>query len=162
MKTSAKVVFCVLCIAVLVSIPSVLAQADKLIGVWRITESRIIPKSGRNQKPVVIKNPQPGIFIFTRNHFSWVNVPRDPDSDLPEDPTLAEFAADFEQLTALSGTYNAEGSSIEANIFVSETTNPIGERNALYFNYKFEGDVLVLTLLDWKGRDLELKMMRLE
>jgi hypothetical protein len=150
------------CIAVLVSVPSVLAQADKLIGVWNITEAEIIPTPDQNQKPTVIKNPQPGIVIFTKNHFSWVHVPRGSNYDLPENPTLANFAADFEQLTAFSGTYDVKGSAIEANIIVSKTPNPMGEGNTLYFEYKFEGDNLVLILRQWKGKDLELKMTRLE
>jgi hypothetical protein len=159
MKTSAKVIACLVCLAVLVSIPCALAQADKLVGVWRITEARLFAQPDQDQEETVIKNHRPGILIFTRNHFSWVDVHGEPAPDLPEEPDLAHFSAAFNQLTAFSGTYEANGSSITAPVIVSKEPNAMSEGTILNFEYRFEGDTLVLKLDTW---NLEFKMRRLE
>ena len=154
MKTRVRVIACMASLAILMTVPSALAQAGKLVGVWKITEAETF---GNN--PQKIKDPRPGILIFTRNHFSWVDVHGNPAPELPENPTLANFAAAFEQLTAFSGSYEVKGSSITANIIVSKDPGATSEGSTLYFEYKFEGDTLVLTLRQF---NLELKMSRLE
>ena len=107
----------------------------------------------------VIKNHRPGILIFTKHHFSWVDVHGDPAPELPEEATLAYFSAAFNQLTAFSGTYEVKGSSITAPVIVSKDTGAMRDGSVLNFEYKFEGDMLVLTLKAW---NLELKMKRVE
>jgi hypothetical protein len=154
MKRSFIAVICMVSFAFLSAVPSALAQADKLVGVWRIAEAETLGKN-----PQKIKNPRPGILIFTRNHFSWVDVHGNPAPDLPEPPTLAYFAAAFDQLTAYSGSYEVKGSSIIANVIVSKNPNALKDNSTLNFEFKFEGDMLVLTL---RQLDLELKMRRLE
>ena len=95
MKISVKIVACVVFLSILVSVPSALAQSDKIVGVWRITEARLFAQPDQNQEETIIKNHRPGILIFTRDHFSWVDVHGEPVADLPQEPTLAQFAAAF-------------------------------------------------------------------
>lgn len=159
MKTAVKVVACTVFLYILVAVPSAWAQADKVVGVWRITEAKIFAQPDQNQEETIIKDHRPGILIFTRNHFSWVDVHGEPAPDLPEDPTLANFSAAFNQLTAFSGTYRVQGSSIQALVVVSKEPNDMSEGTILDFQYRFEGDMLVLTLKAW---NLEFKMTRLE
>jgi hypothetical protein len=154
MKRSFTVIVCTVSFAFLLSVPSAPAQAGKLVGVWRIAQAETFGKN-----PQKIQNPRPGILIFTRNHFSWVDVHGDPAPDLPKPPTLAYFAAAFDQLTAFSGSYEVKGSSIIANVIVSKDPSELNDSNTLNFEYKFEGDMLVLTL---RQLNLELKMTRLE
>lgn len=155
MKTRIRIIAGMVSLAILVTAPSILAQSDKLVGVWKIAEAETF---GNN--PQKIEDPQPGILIFTRNHFSWVDNHGAPLPEIQDKkPTLAYFAAAFDQLTALSGSYEVKGSTIAANIIVSKDPKATSEGDTLYFEYKFEGDLLVLTL---KQFDLELKMMRIE
>jgi hypothetical protein len=162
MKMLFKPALCTLCFAVLASVPSLSAQTDILIGVWRVTESRLTSLSNPHKNPVIIKDPWPGAMIFTKRHFSWVDAHDNPNADLPKDPALADYAADFEQLTAFSGTYAVKGSTITVDIFVSKDPADIREDSYLHFDYKFDGDWLVLTLKDWKKHNMELKLRRLE
>ena len=141
-------------LAVLLAVPSVFAQADKLVGVWKITEAETFGKN-----PQKIEDPRPGILIFTKNHFSWVDNHGASLPEIQDKPAIAYFAAAFDQLTALSGSYEVKGNAIEANIIVSKDPKATSKGDTLYFEYKFEGDALVLTL---KQFDLKLKMNRLE
>jgi hypothetical protein len=159
MKTPSKAMVCAVFLISLMAVPSVFAQPDKLVGVWRITEAKIFAQPDRNLEETVITNHRPGMFIFTRNHFSWVDVHGEPAPDLPDEPDLATFAAAFNQLTAFSGTYQVKGSSIQALVFVSKDPNAMSEGTTLNFEYRFEGDTLFLTMKAW---NLELKMVRLE
>ena len=146
MKAPIKTASYIIILAMLVTIPSALAQADKLIGVWKITEARVVFPADQNKKSTELKNPRPGIIIFTRNHFSWVDNHGEPLPDLQEkNPDLAYFATSFNQLTAFSGTYDVKGSSIMAPVIVSKMPMITNENSSLYFDFKFEADMLVLT-----------------
>lgn len=154
-----KVIVCTVFLVSLMAVPSVFAQADKLVGVWQISGAKIFAQPEQNLEETVIKDPRPGLLIFTRNHFSWVDVHGEPAPDMPDQPDLAYFSAAFNQLTAFSGTYQVKGSSIEALVFVSKDPNSMSEGSTLHFEYRFEGDILFLTLKAW---NLELKLVRLE
>jgi hypothetical protein len=163
MKTVFKVASFIVFLVMPFFIPSTLAQVDKLIGVWKITEARIVPPSDQNHKPTEIKNYSPGIIIFTKNHFSWVDNHGEPLPDLQEeDPNVAYFATSFNQLAAFSGTYKVTGSSITAPVIVSKMPNIISEGSSLNFDYKFEGDMLVLTWHTPQKYNVTFKLERLE
>jgi hypothetical protein len=145
MKAALKAISYVAILAILALAPAALAQASKLVGVWKITEATAVSQSDQNQKPTEIKNPRPGIIIFTRNHFSWVDNHGEPLPDLQEkNPDLAYFGTAFNQLTAFSGTYDVKGSSIMAPVIVSKMPGITRETSTLDFDFKFEGDTLVL------------------
>src|SRR5688572_10176532 len=94
-----------------------LAQATpSLQGVWRVTE---IVVTGANA--ATNKSPQPGLYVFTKQHYSIITVngtaPRK-DVGTPKDPaklTDAEKIARYEvwdAFTANSGTYQVSGSTL--------------------------------------------------
>lgn len=160
MKAPLKAASFMVILSMLVFAPSIFAQADKLIGVWKITEARVVPQAGQKTAPREIKDPQPGIIIFTRNHFSWVDNHGGPLPELQDkDPDLAYFATAFNQLTAFSGTYDVHGSSILAPIIVSKMPSITSKESSLNFDFKFEGDALVLT---WHAPDNNQVIFKLE
>ena len=147
----------------LLFVPSISAQAGKLIGVWKITEARIVPPEGRNQESTEIKNYRPGIIIFTRNHFSWVDSHGQPLPNLQEeDPNVAYFATAFNQLTDFSGSYEAKDSSIMVSVIVSKMPDILSENSSLKFEYEFEGNLLVLKWNTPKNYNVTFKLERLE
>jgi hypothetical protein len=163
MKAPLKAASFMVILSLLIFAPSISAQANKLIGVWKITEARVVPQSGRKTAPREIKDPQPGILIFTRNHFSWVDNHGEPLPDLQDkDPDLAYFATAFNQLNAFSGTYDVNGSSIIAPILVSKMPNITSQVSTLNFDFKFEGDALVLTWHAPDNNQITFKLERLE
>jgi hypothetical protein len=163
MKALLKAASYMVILAMLIFAPSILAQANKLMGVWKITEARIVPPSDQNKKPTEVKDPRPGIIIFTRNHFSWVDNHGKPLPDLQEEnPDVAYFATAFNQLNAFSGTYSVKGSSITAPVLVSKIPTITSEGSSLHFDFKFEGDMLILTWHAPEQYQVTFKLERLE
>ena len=163
MKTPIRAVACMVFLALLIVAPSTFAQGSKLVGVWKITEARSVPPSDQNGQPRELKNYRPGIIIFTKSHFSWVDNHGEPLPDLQEkDPNVAYFATSFDQLTDFSGTYEVKGSSIAAQVLVSKMPSVVREGGALIFTYRFEGEVLVLSWETPKKDTVTFKLERLE
>src|SRR5947209_4847678 len=107
----------------------VLAQAKpgsaSVQGVWKVAEIAVTggPNAG------TVAQPQPGFFVFTRSHYSVVRIngsgprPKFTIKDLAK-PTDAEKLAAYAQwdrLTAQSGTYQVAGATL--------TTRPIVAKN---------------------------------
>ena len=163
MKAPFKSASCMVILAMLVYAPSALAQANRLIGVWKITEARVVHPPDQKQAPTEIKSPRPGILIFTRNHFSWVDNHGEPLPDLQErNPDIAYFATAFNQLTAFSGTYDVKGSSIMAPVIVSKMPILTNNNSCLNFDFRFEGSVLILTWHSPDKNQVTFKLERLE
>ncbi len=163
MKAPLKAASYTVILAMLLFAPSTFAQANQLVGVWKVTEARIVPLPDQKKAPTEIKAPRPGIIIFTRNHFSWVDNHGEPLPDLQEkNPDLAYFGTAFNQLTAFSGTYDVKGSSIMAPILVSKMPAITNETSTLNFDFKFEGDMLVLTWHPPEKYQVTFKLERLE
>ena len=163
MKTPPKAASYMAVLALLVFALAGFAQANKLMGVWKIVEARVAAPPDRKKAPAEIKDPRPGIMIFTRNHFSWVDNHGNPLPDLQgQNPDVAYFATAFNQLNAFSGTYNVKGSSIMAPVLVSKMPAITNENSSLYFDFKFEGDMLVLTWHAPQKYQITLKLERLE
>jgi lipocalin-like protein len=121
--------------------------APSLQGVWRVAE---IAVTGANASSNT--SPQPGLFMFTRQHYSIVTVngtaPRK-DPGTPKDPAkltdaekMARYAV-WDPFTANSGTYKVSGSTI--------TTQPVVAKNPSVMmgqgqtrEFKIEGNTLTL------------------
>ncbi|MEJ2111072.1 MAG: lipocalin-like domain-containing protein [Acidobacteriota bacterium] len=173
MKTSVKIVFCTLFIAMLMAVsctstqsdetaaePEATAAAGELVGVWKIMEATIGPET---EEPVFVENHRPGIFIFTSKYFSWVDVHgEEPAPELPEEPTDAQLAQAYAQLTAITGSYELNGSKVSSSIIVSKNPNDMGAGENVGFEYSFEGDMLVLKVMDNTQAVLIFKLKRLE
>jgi hypothetical protein len=163
MKTYVKFLTCTAVLISIIVIASEFAVDDKnLIGAWKSTETKLTFPSNPNQEPIVIKNPRPSIFIFTRKYFSWVAVHDEPATELTKDSAPNAYVAIYNQLLAFSGIYDVKGNSIEAHVMVSKNPKDMSKSTTLNFEYKFEGNTLVITLVGRREFDIELKMIRLE
>jgi len=163
MKLYVKIVGCTSVLISLLVASSETAVADKnLVGVWKSKETKLTFTTDPNREPVVVKNPRPSIFIFTQKHFSWVEVHGDPAPELEKDSTPNNYVAIYNQLLAFSGMYDVKGNSIAAHVIVSKNPKDMSKSTTLNFEYKFEGDMLVITLVGRREFDIELKMIRLE
>ena len=165
MKRSATVVACLLSLSVLATVPSALAQADKLIGVWKTTEAKLPANPEQNLEGGTLANPQPEITVFTQKHFITVGVhSEEPRPDLPQNSTDAQLLEAWRPFTAQAGTYEVTGSTITIHTMVTKSPNLMNRKASRTRNYRFEGDVLILSYRpssEWPA-PIELKMIRLE
>ena len=163
MTSLLKTVSYIVLLAMVLCVPCVSAQDNKLIGVWKITDARTIPASDQNQKPKEIRNYRPEIMIFTKSIFSWVDNHGEALPDLQEEnPNVAYFATAFDQLTAVSGSYEVKGSSIEVSVTMSKMPKVIRKGAFLRYQYEFEKDVLVLTWHTPTKDKITFKLARLK
>jgi len=124
------------------------AAAPSVEGVWRITE---IVTTGANA--ATNASPQPSLVIFTRGHYSYVNVngtqPR-PTYAPAKDPaklTDAEKIARFEQwnrFAANSGTYQINGTTLSRRPIVAKNVTVMTTNPPFVAEFTLEGDTLVL------------------
>jgi len=136
---------------------------NKLIGVWEIIGNTIEFPPDMNQETIEYDTHLPGIMIFTKKYFSWVSFHGESLPELPEEPTDAQVAAVYNQLSALVGTYEIEGSSIERRIIVSKNPNQMSsDSEAHTLPYAFEGDILTLFMTLENQIIYTLKLQRLE
>lgn len=166
MKKSLIVTACMVSFALLLAAPAALAQADKLIGVWRVTE---ISYSGEYAR--TITTPQPGLWFFTKNHYSWQVIVSDkPRPNLQMPDATAEQVMEQIMLPYFSnsGTYEAKGSTLNLNAMVSKWPFLMARKEAervpiVPISFKFEGDMLILTVTYiGPGNPTEYKLTRLE
>lgn len=153
----------------LASVASLSAQrpqsvATSIQGVWKVSE---VESNG-----VVNRNPQPGLYIFTRGYFSIVQVtsaePRKPN---PAPATVDEYAALYGNgaFVASSGTYEVTApDTIVTRGLVAK--NPGGMTPNSFTNRRFtvssDGKMLSLTTVTNQqgqaGRGDALKLTRVE
>ena len=120
-------------------------QAPSLQGAWRVTE---VISTGPNAS----KSPQPGLYLFTKRHYSIVSVggtaPRK-DPGAPADPTKltdAEKLARYEvwdTLTANAGTYTVSGSTLTTQPLVAKNPSVMAGPAATR-EFKIDGNTLTL------------------
>lgn len=159
MRTHVMIIACMVSFAFLLAVPSAMAQADKLIGVWKMIEVKYLNPQ-QNQVVRTITNPPPGIVIFTKKHFSSVGVTGDKHRpSLPENPTDAQLLEAWRPFVGLSGTYEVKGSTLTVKIMVAKNPLPSNEPSTESWNFRFEGDMFITA--DPKGR-WEVKYTRLE
>ena len=104
MRMPTKVIACMVSLAILVAVPSALAQADKLIGVWKLVEF-----AGIGPDAVTLTKVQPQIAIFTKKHMMVMGVKSsEPRPELPENATDAQKVAAWEPFLAEAAEYEAD------------------------------------------------------
>ena len=141
-------------------------------GVWRIAEV-VLPGATPAEKGTTITNPQPGLIIFTRGHYSQLAVrgqqPRAaaaPAKD-PENLTDAEKVARFEEwrpFTANAGTYEVKGSTIIRRATVAKSVEVMTGATPVTSEFKLEGaNTLWLTPTGERAAtDPRVKLTRVE
>ena len=119
--------------------------APSLQGAWRVSE---IVVTGANA--ATNRSPQPGLYVFTRQHYSIITVngtaPRKDSgtatTGLSNADKLARYEA-WDAFTANSGTYQVSGSTLTTRPLVAKNpgvmTGPAATRQ-----FRIEGNTLTL------------------
>jgi len=126
------------------------AQApNRLEGVWQIVE-RVTPAANPRAMgvEVVSTNPQPGLIIFTRGHYSEVYLGGPPRAvtPLPVEPlnlSDAEKIAKYEEwrpLTANAGTYEVSGSVLTRHPIVAKNVEVLTRQTRIPLELRFEDE----------------------
>ena len=164
MKTGAKILAGMVSLAILMAVPTALAQPNKLIGVWKITEVKLPEIPDRDLDAITITNPQPSIIIFTEKHYSWIDVSGEESwPDLPKEVFDAQITYLMRSFTANTGTYEIDGSTITFHVIVAIDPKFMDSSGSHPMDYRSDGDVL---FLNWQPAGLpvpiEYQLSRLE
>ncbi len=133
-------------------------------GVWKLTEWI---ESGKTNT-----NPQPGLIIFTRGHYSVaiLMAPRTDSipSEMGRQVTDAEKIGLFEQwkwFVGISGSYEVKGSTVVMRPIVAKTTWDMNRQTPQEPEFKLEGSNTLWLIPTVKGATdvgLRMKLTRLE
>jgi lipocalin-like protein len=127
---------------------------NPLMGAWKVTEI-----ADTNGPPIT--NPQPGLYIFTRDHYSFARIngtkplPNYPSNDKATD---AEKVTVFNSLYLNTGTYTVTGNMLATKAMVAKSAFAIGGAGNQY-EFTVNGNALVLTQ---KPSGAVIKLARLE
>jgi hypothetical protein len=127
---------------------------NPLVGAWRVTE--IADANGP-----AITNPQPGLYIFTKRHYSFarINGTRPlPDYPSNDKATDADKVAVFNALYLNSGSYTVTANRLATKAMVAKSAFAIGGQGNQY-EFIATGNALVLTQ---KPSGAVIKLVRLE
>jgi len=141
-------------------------------GVWKIAEY-IRPGKSSAEKDTTITDPQPGLFIFTRNYFSQTFVMGDrPRAAVAtfkdrQNPTDAEKIARYEQwrqFAANAGTYEINGSTIIFHASVAKNVNIMnrGGSHTLVFTLEDPNTLWLIPTADESAIEPRIKLIRQE
>ena len=111
-----------------------------LVGAWKVTEI-----ADANAAPIT--SPQPGLYIFTRQHYSFarINGARPlPDYPSNDKATDADKVAVFNALYLNTGTYMVAGNRLTTRAMVAKSGFAIGGAGNQY-DFAVTGNALVLT-----------------
>ncbi len=129
------------------------ATRNPLVGAWRVTE---IDDASRPP----ITNPQPGLYIFTEQHYSFMRIngtgplPNYPSNDKATD---ADKVAVFNAIYLNSGTYTVTANMLTTKATVAKSAFVIGASNQ--YEFAVNGKALVLTQ---KPSGAVIKLVRVE
>jgi len=116
------------------------ATGNPLMGAWRVTEIADV-----NGPPIT--NPQPGLYIFTRQHYSFVRINGTrplPDYPSNDKATDADKVAVFNSLYLNSGSYTVTANRLATKATVAKSAFAIGGPGNQY-EFTVTGNTLVLT-----------------
>lgn len=123
------------------------SQGPSLEGAWRVTE---VVVTGANAS--TNKTPQPGLYLFTKKHYSVVSVRGvAPRKDIPAakdaaNLTDAEKMARYEAwdpFTANAGTYEVKGNTLTTRAIVAKNPSVMGGEGQTR-EFKIDGKTLTL------------------
>jgi hypothetical protein len=174
MKASIRIVFCMFFVIALLVVscgspqteeavvePEEATASNPLVGAWKVTEVTYA-----DPETPAETNLQPSYIIITKNHMSSIAIlGEEPRAELPENPTDAQKAAEYDRLIAEVATYEIEGNTLTQHYLV--TQNPNTKPSDFWSSeYRFEGDDLFLDAKADQNGPLEnpftLKLVRVE
>ena len=119
-----------------------LASAQSLEGVWRRTEG--VTEGGPNAGTISGSDMQPGLLIYTQDHYSVVVLNGTEARPLiPQNPTDADLVATWGPLAAQSGTYEVNGSTITYHRVVAKAAANMLPANATFSReFRIDGNTL--------------------
>ncbi len=128
--------------ALALGLPSLgLAQeSTPLEGAWVVTSWTVEGETSE---------ARPGLFVFTRTHYSIMFVPgteaREPYSG--ESLTDADMVAAYATIIANSGRYEVNGDEFTTRAYVAKDPNYMGSfpENEVTYGFRIEGDTLYVT-----------------
>jgi hypothetical protein len=139
-------------------------------GVWKITEW-VLPGRDPADEGATITNPETGVVIFTRGHYSQLVVrgeqPRAavaPAKD-PQNLTDAEKFARYEHwrpVTANSGTYEVKGSTLVIRVLVAKNVDVSARGAELTFRFDGPNTLWLIPPAQSAAREPLTKLTRLE
>ena len=146
-----------------ISVAPLFGQAKPSIrGVWRVVEVQM-PNVESN------KSPQPGIYILTSRHYSFIrDTATDSRPDIKDitNITPEEALATFGPFFAQSGTYVVKGATLALTPLVTKVPPQQGKYGGATYGFKLEGNSLWLTQLTGaRGKianQITLRLARLE
>ena len=118
------------------------APANPLVGAWKV------------------EGAQPGLYIFTRQHYSFARIQGAPLPDYPSNDkaTDADKVAVFNTMYLNTGTYTVTGNTLATRAMVAKSKFAIGGAGNQY-EFAIAGNSLTLTQ---KPSGAVLKLTRLE
>lgn len=140
-------------VAVVATVSGQQPAGNPLIGAWRVTE--LTDANG------TIANPQPGLYIFARQHYSFVRIQGTrplPDYPSNDKATDADKVAVFNALYMNTGTYTVTGNRLATVAMVAKSKFAIGGAGNQY-DFAMSGSTLTLTQ---RPQGAVLKLTRLE
>ena len=144
MKKSLIVIACMAALVVLVVVQSASAQG-KLEGVWRLTE---VTFPGPNAGKITVSAAHPNLMIFTKKHFSFLNIATANGTrpDLPQkDATDAQKVAAWTPFVAAGGTYEVKGNIVTFRNIVDKDPSGMVPGGFWTAEFKIEGDTFTWT-----------------
>jgi hypothetical protein len=137
-----RVIFAAAAVGVCFGVGQVVSFAQSkagspVTGVWRVVE---VTTTGQNARTVT--NPQPGLYIFTANHYAIEMVNRDaPRSELPPEGqrTDKQIADAFGPFTANAGSYEVKGNEITFKRMVAKDPGNMKAGNFQIVTFRLEG-----------------------
>ncbi len=128
----------------------IICQGNSLHGIWKITKT-ITYVSG---KEYVNSNPLPSIIIFTKNHYSFVQMfGAEPQNNYEKrwHPTDEEKVTSYNSIIVNAGTYSIENNLIITKPQIAKTPDFVN--GYAIFNYHFKNDTLWLTPEEYISND---------
>jgi hypothetical protein len=129
------------------------ATRNPLVGAWRVTEI-----DDANRPPIT--NPQPGLYIFTEQHYSFARINGTgplPDYPSNDKATDADKVGVFNALYLNTGTYTVTANMLTTKAMVAKSAFVIGASNQ--YEFVVNGKALVLTQ---KPSGAVIKLVRVE
>ena len=134
-----------LAIAVLTASAHAQFKATPLTGTWSVTEIKTTGPKART-----ISHPQPGLLIFTGDHYSLMIIESDqPRAEVQnpqiKKPTADELLAAWEPFTAAAGTYEISGNTLTTRPSVAKNPQVMAPGNVQLNTFKIDKKILTLT-----------------